>query len=182
MSDELKDEVRKVKEQSEAIDKTIETMLDRNAGQLKAAQRELSRGEKKYLEYFWNPKRLELRENVPLAVISFLEGEPIDPSLTTQIDARVQVDMLSLVRKGYIQDTGSGDTAKYKLTTLGAVYVTNKHPRLIVLWDALVARTPRMWRFAVGILAFIASVFGIIDFILHYGHGIIAFILHHLHR
>jgi hypothetical protein len=153
-----------IDEISEKLRDSTERMLDQNARNIEEQKHRLTSGEKRYLEYFWNPKTKTFRESIPLRVISFLEAESWHSSMNDLVDVRVDSDLFSLEIKGYIAPFRKDDERKYSLTPLGVGYMKDAHPKLIVLWERIFDRTPKLLSLTVTILGLVASVFGIIQF------------------
>ena len=152
------------KNTSEIIREATHNLMEVAAEVSEAARRALSNGERRYLEYFWNPKRQELRTDMPLQVIAFLEAESRHDSLHSAVDAQVRADITGLAAKGYLTISGSRERTTATLTNMGVAYVKDAHPKLIVLWERLLERTPKPWSLVITLVGFAASIFGIIQF------------------
>jgi hypothetical protein len=144
----------------------MSNLLDQNAKALDKALKQLSPDQKRYLEYFWNGRRREIRDRLPLEIIYFFEKEPHHGTLAELTESEVNVAMLDLVIKGYIKETGTGRDVVYLLAQPGVEYLKDRHPRLIVLWQRFLDTTPAPVSLTIGFIGFVASLFGIYEGVL----------------
>lgn len=127
--------------------------------------KELSNSEKRLLEYFWNNKRRVIMKTIPESVIVYFENEGQDEIYHGNTLRRVQHDMNGLFTKKYVVRVEQGNVVHYGLTPDGMAYLKDKHPRLFILVDRLIERTPLIAKFLIGAVGLIASIFGIIQFV-----------------
>jgi hypothetical protein len=129
--------------------------------------RSLTSNEKRLLSYFWNATAKGIRRSVPLQVIAFLEAEQRNTDPTDAFEITITGELVTLAKKGLITQSGgvvSGNPV-YSLTQDGTVYVRDKHPRLVVYWQALLERTPALVTFLIALVGLVASILGIVQFL-----------------
>lgn len=127
---------------------------------------QLQAEEKRVLEHFWNPTQRVKRSKLPLAVIAFLDDEALrQPHKPSQAPA-VLVILERLRSSKYVRQSSGGPFSQfdYELDVEGVAYLERAHPRLFVLWDSVLARTPKLVSFLVALISLVASVIGVIEF------------------
>jgi hypothetical protein len=128
---------------------------------------DLKPDEKRVLGHFWNPSRKEIRGKLPLAVLAFLDAEAQGKEYTpTQVP--LPLDALPrLAANHFIRQWGGPySESGYELDVEGRTFIERTHPRLFVLWDRLVERTPRpvaFLTFGFGLFGVFAGILGVID-------------------
>ena len=128
---------------------------------------QLQADEKRVLEHFWNPIQRVRRGKLPLSVIAFLDDEALkQPHIPSQTPS-VLLILQKLSAKNYVHQFGGGLSTQfvYELDVEGVAYLERAHPQLLVLWDSVLARTPRLVSFLVAMIGFIASILGVVDFV-----------------
>lgn len=151
---ELTDEIRDITAQ---LRSNTHDIYDRQ-------KKSLSKTDEKFLEYFWNNRRKEIRSSLPESIISFWENESLNEKMLQTTQLRVRLSMLHLIQKGYVSEAGDDRNRLYFLTKDGHVYLHHKHPVWINSIDRIFERTPNILKFLIGFVGLIASVFGIIQF------------------
>lgn len=147
------------------LEKFRTQLLNRNAELLQELDRELTADMDRILEYFWNARKQELRPRLPEAVIWFFETDDWHETLSQMLRSRVDVSTLALSIKGFIL-TKQDDTGRFfELAPAGVAYMKDKHPTVLAYWKRLLELSPPMLSLVVAAIGFVASVFGIIQFV-----------------
>jgi len=121
--------------------------------------------EKRVLEHFWNPTQRIKRSKLPVSVIAFLDDEVLKkPHIPSQAPPVLVILEKLRTRKYVRQSSGGFSQFEYELDVEGNTYLERAHPSLLVLWDNLVARIPRIVVFVVAAIGLISSILGIIQF------------------
>jgi hypothetical protein len=154
----------RIMENNSKIARQMEALKDKIAKEKKESLKYLSSQEKEYLEYFWNSKKREKHDFLPLDVIAFFELDAKDSSIYEDVKSRVLVDMNHLGDKGYVKKSGNDTQIKFELDNEGIKFINDAHPKLIVLWEGFFERTPKILSFLIGLIGVVASVLGIIQF------------------
>jgi hypothetical protein len=146
------------------LNDTTRALLQHNAEAVESIQKALNTAESRFLNYFWNSSRHCLRQKIPFAVLVFLECDTLHPTLSDVRASELRVISFDLQQKGYVAETNTNGTDYIELTTQGAVYLTQKHPTVLMYWERLLKLMPAWVSFLVALIGFFASIFGIIQF------------------
>jgi hypothetical protein len=157
-------QLERIMENNSKIARKMEELKDKIAKEQKESLKYLSSREKEYLEYFWNSKKREKHDFLPLDVIAFFELDAKDSSIYEDVKSRVLMDMNHLGDKGYVKKSGNDTQIKFELNNEGIKFINDAHPKLIVLWEGFFERTPKILSFLIGLVGVVASVLGIIQF------------------
>lgn len=146
--------------------------------ELEGRRKQLSTTEANILNYFWNSKHQRLRRRIPFKVLVFLECDDLHSSLS-DLEAMLHENraykikhVVSALRdKGYVEEKDVEGEKVVELSKDGAVYLTQKHPPVLVYWKILLELTPAWASLLAGFVGFVASLFGIIQFVSWLLHG-----------
>jgi len=122
--------------------------------------------EKRVLEHFWNSDQRVKRSKLPLSVIAFLDDESLKKPHTPSQAPPVLVILERLRTRKYVrQSSGGFSQFEYELDVEGNTYLERAHPSLLVLWDNVVARIPRILIVVVTLIGLVSSVLGIMQYL-----------------
>jgi len=153
---------------SEQLRKMTTDMLQKNREVLDDITKHLTKTQRRVLEYFWNEKRQELRYQIPKEVIYFLESEERHAAMMGIVRSDIDLVLLKLQSKGYLESSGGSDV---KLSNEGVEYLTRVHPLILLYWEKALKLTPPTVSLLAAFIGFVASVFGIVQFIDWLRHG-----------
>jgi hypothetical protein len=122
--------------------------------------------QRRILDYFWNKRLGSHRKHVPVSIIYWLEAEnAAADSSRTDFELRGLESGDNYVgAEKYLAPTMVDGTAGYELTGNGIAYVHGAHP--LRNWEKMLERSSPVWTLVAAWVAFVASVFGIVQFIL----------------
>jgi len=138
-------------------------LLNRNAILLE--KREMTPDMERILEYFWNTRKQKLRLRLPEAVIWFYETDDWHETLSNILHTRVDVLTLLLQTNGWIVRKQGNGGIFFELTPTGVAYMKDKHPTVFAYWKRFLEFSPPTLTLLAALIGFVASVFGIIQFV-----------------
>jgi hypothetical protein len=147
------------------LNTTLQNLLNSNAEQLEELGRALSPEEEHFLDYFWNGRKQKLRRTIPQSVLYFFEADQLHDSMSEIVRSRVNVITLGLEIKKYLVRSQGQDGTCYSLTVDGVEHLKDKHPTVLMYWERFLHLLPPTLTLVAAIVGFIASVFGIIQFL-----------------
>lgn len=129
-------------------------------------QLKLSKDEKRIIEYFWNKRQGNIQFGIPTLILAFLEaGEMVGDKSPVYLS--VINNLTSLLQKGYVESLTNKDSDNWQLTTVGHLYLDRKHNKFKEFLHRTIESVPLIVVVTVGVIGFISSVFGIIEFFKH---------------
>lgn len=145
--------------------------------EIDASKKMWRKDQRRIMDYFWNKRTRSPREHVPTSVIYFLEAERGSSiRATTDFELSGLETDNSYVGSNYLGDkkylarkTLNGEDG-YEPTGDGEVYMTQRHPLLFQLWEKALEQSPPTLILFVTVVGFVASVFGIIQFVDWFRH------------
>jgi hypothetical protein len=140
-------------------------LMEGDAQLLQELQTTMTRDMDRIIEYFWNRRKQELRRRLPQSVIWFFETDEWNETLSDMRRAQVDVVTYQLEMKKYIVRKTDKDGTFFELAPAGVVYLKDKHPTVLAYWKRLLELSPPTLTLLVAIVGFVASVFGIIQFV-----------------
>jgi hypothetical protein len=147
------------------LEQITQRLMNSNAERLDEARNALSLDERRVMEYFWNSKKQRLRKRVPYTVLLFFETDEYHDSLHPMITSRLNLVLLKLEIKKFLSKKGDPNGAIYELAADGVGYMKSKHPDVLMYWTRLLQLAPPSLSLFVAAVGFVASIFGIIQFI-----------------
>ena len=136
--------------------------------QADAARKLWRHDERRIMDYFWNTRNGDHRKHVPTSVIYWLEGERgnLDRDrIDFELSDLVNNTHYLLGNEDYLAAKTVGDSEGYELTNAGVAYLTKMHPTVFQYWEKALQLTPRTLSLLAAVVGFIASAFGIIQFV-----------------
>jgi DNA-binding MarR family transcriptional regulator len=170
------DSTQRILKQGEEIGRLTRNALEAMHQRNERDRLAISPAHKRILEYFWNRKRKEERDDLPLAIVYFFESEESSRALQELNESRVNFLVAELIAKGYIdRSTRKPDQLKFMvraeevltLTPQGLKFLYKRHPSAFVWWTKILDATPSSISLAVTVVGLVGAVLGIIDFIRH---------------
>lgn len=164
----MKNENKSLDEISEDIRKQTAELQDLLNNIQDVNNNVLSKNEKHILNYFWNNKRKEIFNALPESVILFFENQNYHQKTSIQTRLNIQRTMINLMNKDFIKkntDFIRKNDFQYELSEKGKVYLTQQHPIWRNTLEILNQKIPFFVKFLLGLIGFISSVFGIIQFL-----------------
>lgn len=140
-------------------------LLQQNAIDLRRLQDELTPDEERVLDYFWNGKEQKQRPRIYQSVIYFFETDSWDETLYDTIRSRVNAVTFDLQNKSYVAQKSDSYGTYFVLEPKGVAHLKDEHPTVLVYWKRLLELSPPTLSLLVAIIGFVASLFGIIQFI-----------------
>jgi hypothetical protein len=133
----------------------------------------LSAVQDRFIEYFWNSKAARHRLEMSLDILCYLEADSRSREYLPLQPIQVANDVLrtieALGRRGLIildvEKPPASLDGVIRLTDLGAAHLAHKHPTLLARWQRLLEITPPFVSLIASIIGFVASIFGVIQFI-----------------
>jgi hypothetical protein len=140
--------------------------------QIAASKKMWRKDQRRMMDYFWSKRSGSHREHVPASVIYWLEGERgnldrgrIDFELSGLETDNNYTGSNYLGDKKYLaRKTLNGENG-YELTGDGKVYIWQRHPPIFQLWEKALELSPPTLSLLAALVGFVASVFGIIQFV-----------------
>ena len=132
-------------------------------------RRAISPSHKRILEYFWNSKRKQIRDALPLAVVDFFESEESSATFRMLNVSNVNLLIAELIAKGYIDPPvrKPGQVRAEDILTLkrlGLDFLYKRHPYVFVWWTKILDALPSSVSLAMAAVGLVASVLGILQF------------------
>jgi hypothetical protein len=137
--------------------------------ELERKAKALNSAERRVLDLLWDQKRREVRKQVPLEVLYFLESDK-----SRQSNAGTDVHLIQLEKKGYVSTVvaqgkrtilqPAAGHRLYDVTPQGVAFLKDKHPAVLAYWEKLLQLTPPTVSLAVAAIGLLASVAGLIQF------------------
>jgi hypothetical protein len=141
-------------------------------------KKSLNSAHEKVLGYFWNEKSQRIRTRIPTKVILFFESDALNNDLKGQGPGSARTVVLELIDKGYLEKIRVKDIAEEILlrefgkeefltpTAQGVEWIKNKHPTVLMYWERIRQLFPSWVNLLVTLIGLVASIFGIIQFVL----------------
>lgn len=145
-----------------SVDELRRELTDLNA-ELVARMREWhpSLDQQRILEYFWDRRRKEFREEVSWSVIDFFELDRRHPGASVEVHAKMHMWLSELENRGYLKSRKSNQVY-YSLAQAGAVYLIKRHPPLSAYWQSFIETIPPNVRFAYETFTLAGTLAGIV--------------------
>jgi hypothetical protein len=147
------------------LGKATHNILQANAYRLEQIQDAITEDHNRILDYFWNRRTQKLRRRVRELVIWFFETDDSHETLFDVIRSKVHLWTLDLEDKKYITSGTDQYGTFFELTPKGVAYVKDRHPTVLAYWKRLLELSPPTLSLIVAIIGFLASVFGIVQFV-----------------